>query len=492
MTDEKKGPLDDFDWDAALAEWDKKPGESDASGDKPKPAAPLQRPPTADKPLYRPPMKTMDPAGAQIAAPQVPQKPPPPKPAPPIAKPPIPKPPVSAFGRKGGGLGQLFSRPEMRKASPDEENEAIDVLLEDPIARKRFRAEDDDEGVVTSAVDVETIDSDIDDKPIVADTHDAGDGEMFDPFSEPPRAKDVPTVHPPPMMDDVGEVRPPQQTSPAFDDIIPEAAVPSSSPARAPVIEQSEEPRVQSITSEAEDVSEFEAPKLPSVAPLAVAAIEDERPAAEWLDGETLAALRDRAMWLEDEAHNVVDKIGSAKCLLACSELRAIVGDADDALRLADEAKSLAPHLPLAARQMRGIGPRDPSAVIESLDDELRRQLSPAAKLHAMIYAAQATSVLGDADGAAKRYDAAARLAPDDARVVLVRAMRAIAKGELTNATLKIESAPSLATLATAVASVLRARGVDSGASDGGGGALDTLGRARAALEKGDVAGAVD
>jgi tetratricopeptide (TPR) repeat protein len=503
MTDDKKGPLDDFDWDAALAEWDKKPFEPEVANEK-KEKPPLQRPPTGNKPLYRPPMKTMDPAGAQIAAPNAPiapPKPPVPPPRPAIAKPPVPKPPVPSFGRKGGGLGQLFSRPDMRKPSAEEEDQAIDVLLEDPVARKRLRAEDDDEGVVTSAASVETFDSDIEDRPIVSPDLHAQDGEMFDPFSDPPaQGKDVPTVHPPPMKD-LDDVRPPQQTSPAFDDIIPEAAVPSSSPARAATLEVGESsapesaPRVQSITSEVEDVSEFEAPRLPSVAPIAIASIEDERPAAEWLDVETIASLRDRAVWLEDEARNVVDKIGSAKCLLAVSELRAIVGDVEDALRLADEAKSLAPHLPLVARQLRGLGPREPGAIVESLDDELRRQPAGAAnaKLHATIYAAQAALALGDADAATKRYDVAARIAPNDPRIVLVRALRALGKSELTNAALKIGDAPELATLAMAIASVLRARGVDvAGAPDAGAGALDTIGRARAALEKSDVAGAVD
>ncbi len=498
MTDsDKKSPLDDFDWDAALAEWDKKPFSPEVEAEKKDAGAPPAPAGEKKPPLYRPPMKTTDPASSQIAAPPLPPRPQPIAPKPPL--------PPMGLGRKRGGLGPLFSRPGDAKRTPGEEESDIDVLLEEPAARKRFRAEDDDEGVVTSAVDVETSVGDIDEalQAVAAEQPppEVPEGEMFDPFSEPP--KEMPTVHPPPMLD---AHRAPQPTSPAFDEVMPEAAVPSSSPARAPIITTSEAPesiepiesdapeaRVQSITSEVEEVSDFEAPQLPSIAPPVVAEIDDERPAASWLDEETIASLRARAIWLEAEARNVVDKIGSAKTLLSVSELRAIVGDADEARQLAEEAKGLASHLPLVHRQLRGLGPRDPSAVVESLDDELRHSPSPAGKLHATIYAAQAVAAGGDDEAAAKRYDVAARIAPSDARALLSRALRALMKGELTNAALKLPDAPELVGLSTALSSALRARGVDSRvAGDQGGGALDTLGRARASLEKGDVAGAVD
>ena len=79
--DDKKSSLDEFDWDAALAEWDKKPFEPEVAKEKKEAAE--------KKPLYRPPMKTVNPAGAQLAAPAA--KPPPPKPAPP-RPPPVAKP----------------------------------------------------------------------------------------------------------------------------------------------------------------------------------------------------------------------------------------------------------------------------------------------------------------------------------------------------------------------------------------------------------------
>ena len=77
------------------------------------------------------------------------------------------------------------------------------------------------------------------------------------------------------------------------------------------------------------------------------------------------------------------------------SELRAIVGDGEDARRLAEEAKAFAPHLPLVHRQIRTLGPRDPAAIVESLDDELRHAPSPTAKLHATLYAADGPRGLG-------------------------------------------------------------------------------------------------
>ncbi len=475
-----KAPLDDFDWDAALAEWDKQPFSPEVAGDKKdKPAG------APSKPLYRPPMKTTDPASSQIAAP------PPPRPVAPKAPPPPPP------ARRRGGLGPLFSRPDMRKVG--EEDSGIDVLLEEPMARKRFRAEDDDEGVVTSAVDVETTVGDIEEALQAAAEQPALDevpeGEMFDPFSEP-RVKDAPTVYPPPME----PPRSAQQTSPALDEILPDAAVPSSAPVAAPpppaptmeVTEVSESPRGQSFSSEVEEVHEFEPPKLPSLAPPIVSEIDDEKPAALWLDEETIGSLRERAIWLEQEARNVVDKVGSAKSLLAVSELRAIVGDVDEARQLAEEAKSLAGHLPLAHRQWRGLGSRDAGEIVDSLDDELRHAPAPAAKLHATLYAAEALAASGDADGATKRFDGATRLAPSDARAVLARALRALVKGELTNAALRLPDDPQLVGLSTALSAALRARGVEAHDGEAGAGALDTLGRARASLEKGDVAGAVD
>jgi len=478
-----KAPLDDFDWDAALAEWDKQPFSPAVAGDK------KEKPPPVDnRPLYRAPMKTTDPASSQIAAPPLPPRP-------------IPKPPPPPPARKRGGLGPLFSRPDMRKVG--EEDSGIDVLLEEPMARKRFRAEDDDEGVVTSAVDVETSVGDIEEALQAAAEQPALDevaeGEMFDPFAEPAHVKDAPTVYPPPPP------RSAQPTSPAFDEVLPDAAVPSSVPV-APaepetakaievteVSEPPEPPRVQSITSEVEEVHEFEPPRLPSLAPPVVSEIDDEKPAALWLDEETITSLRERAIWLEQEARNVVDKVGSAKSLLAVSEIRAIVGDVDEARQLAEEAKTLAGHLPLAHRQLRGLGSRDAGAIVDGLDDELRHAPMPVAKLHATLYAAEALAAGGDDEAAAKRYDVANRLAPSDARAVLARALRALAKGELTNAALRIGDDPQLVGLSTAFSAVLRARGVEARDGDAAGaGALDTLGRARASLEKGDVAGAVD
>ena len=185
------------------------------------------------------------------------------------------------------------------------------MLVEEGPARKRFRAEDDEEGVVTSATDVETSDAEVEEPlhPLAAEPH-VGEGEMFDPFSEPPPGREAPTVHPPPMSD---EPRAQLTTSPALDELVPDEAKPSGppkiAPMKAPIIETAIEapvdsgpvleasvdsgpvietgsseaesvepaPRVQSITSEVEEVHEFEAPKLPSVAPPVVAAMDDER-----------------------------------------------------------------------------------------------------------------------------------------------------------------------------------------------------------------------
>ena len=237
----------------------------------------------------------------------------------------------------------------------------------------------------------------------------------------------------------------------------------------------------------------------------------DEKPAAEWLDGSMRAGLLSRADWLEAEARATSDKGTRARGLLAVSELRAIAGDTEAAAALAIEARDLAPTVVLSHRQARALlaEPRDPGDVVAALDLELKHSPSPAARVHVALLAADAQRLAGDDDGAAKRFEQAFRIAPSDPRSPLLRAARALSKGETASAALRLPDAPEMSTIATAVASALRLRGVDRADPNAKKSAPmtsasqevtqaqlpdslpnDSLRRARTALDKGDVVAA--
>ncbi len=474
--DDKKGPLQDFDWDAALAEWDKDPAEDEEKEAAPKePAAPAA--PSASKPLYRPPAPTIDPASAQIAARAG-------RPAPP----PLPK--------RRGGLSQLFARGDAARKEDD-----IEVELEAPVERKHYRAEDDEEGVVTSAVDVAAPPDIGPPEPLQVPGEsepEIPEGAMFDPFDDRPRKPPPPRPAAPAAptneddeleqllggLEEPKDLPPPrsaQPTAPAFDEA--EEAPPT--PAVVPESEEAEDVPALASTAEVEAV-----PPAPPAAPADAIVFEDELPVVQLLDETMLEAVRERATWLEEEAHNVVDKMGSAQTLLVASELRAMAGDSEDAERLAREAIELAPHMALAHRQLRGLGPRDGEAIVSSIDEELRHAPVHAAKLHGALLASQALGASGDDEGAAKRLEQATRMAPGDARVVTARAARALSRGELNSPALRAPD--SLPTLATAIDSALRLRGVERGEAREGTSADDAMRRARAAVEKGDVVAAAE
>jgi len=100
-------------------------------------------------------------------------------------------------------------------------------------------------------------------------------------------------VHPPPMLDPPTDEAPlpkppapPKKSAalgptPATGVEIPDGAVPTREHSIAELLEEPElvptpaPTRVQSVTSEVEEVHEFEAPKLPSIAPPVIAATEE-------------------------------------------------------------------------------------------------------------------------------------------------------------------------------------------------------------------------
>lgn len=513
MTEDKKSPLEDFDWDAALSEWDKAPFEPDlkkeaaaAASDKSAEEAPPGQAP------YRAPLPTVNPAVAQVRA--------------------APKPPALPIARKRGGLGQLFARGDApivpRPLDVDtSDEEGLDIVFEEPAARKTAASDEDDDAVLTSALDL----GPEADAPGADSRSDLGsaelepevpDGAMFDPFAERPVRSEQPTRHPPPMSDE-GEdatsladvhalaakldaerakVSPPApepaleaeaELSPYKQDADDDHAslVSSSELLIAPSLAEEDTALAALLDEEREaDSAESAEPTPPAEAPVptselrGVIVFEDERPAAHWLDESQRGAWEARAAFFEEEAQNALDKSASARCLLAASELRAILGDLEGATRLADAALALVPHAPMAHRQRRGLASFEASELVPLLDAEMQMAPTPASKLHASLLASDALARSSDDEAAAKRLEQAARLAPTDPRVVALRAARSLSKGEFNHVSLRIPEGEVMGPFAAAVGTLLRLRGIER--KDAPPSASDTLRRARMALERSD------
>jgi tetratricopeptide (TPR) repeat protein len=219
--------------------------------------------------------------------------------------------------------------------------------------------------------------------------------------------------------------------------------------------------------------------------------LESERPVSRWFDAETTKAFRQRASWLEEEARAVEEPLERARALLGVSELLALVGDAEEALSLAVEARDLAPELSLAWRQARQLVPRgmqDPQTLVESFDAEAARSPTPAARAHAMLMAADVLRTNGDGDAAVERWNSACKLDPADVRAPAARAALALAQGNHTAAGTDLAENSELIALDKAVATALKLRGAPRAGTDVEALPInDGLRRARTALLANDV-----
>ena len=228
----------------------------------------------------------------------------------------------------------------------------------------------------------------------------------------------------------------------------------------------------------------------PSVANVPVD-LESERPVSRWLDAETTKAFRQRASWLEEEARALEEPLDRARALLGVTELLALVGDTEEALSLAVEARDLAPGLSLAWRQARQLVPRgmqDPQTLVESFDAEAARSPTPAARAHAMLMAADVLRTNGDGDAAVERWNSACKLDPADVRAPAARAALALAQGNHTAAGTDLAENSELIALDKAVATALKLRGAPRAGTDVEALPInDGLRRARAALLANDV-----
>jgi cellulose synthase operon protein C len=188
----------------------------------------------------------------------------------------------------------------------------------------------------------------------------------------------------------------------------------------------------------------------------------DEREALMHLaELDTLDEYRERAIWLEEEARLTDDPAAKARGLLVASELRAMVGDDDEAAALADELLALTPQSALAHRQARAADVKRRTFVelIAPLDAEAKAVDNAAARLAAGALAAEISRVVlsDDAEGA-RRYDALVEAFPNDPRGVVDGLRRGLAViGEVPAPHGPI--AESLAPLAAGFAELVAARG---------------------------------
>lgn len=95
-------------------------------------------------------------------------------------------------------------------------------------------------------------------------------------------------------------------------------------------------------------------------------------PSLDWLEQSRLAV--DRAGWLRAEAERHQDPERKGRLLLTCSELWALAGDADAALKAAREATVLLPSSAVAHRQLRQLSLHagDTTTALTALEVELR------------------------------------------------------------------------------------------------------------------------
>ena len=435
--------------------------------------------------------------------------------------------PKSSTRAGGGGLGQLFAR-ETRDQKPEL---SVEVSFDEsqPRLPAVIPRSDPPGEVVTSAKHVMPSRPDIGEiaplrRPSQIDQSErVPEGAMFDPFAEPsrdsarrtrPAEEEVDDLlaqsSPPPPLEPTAELleeapadEATEQAPPPFDDV---ARGPSLLVPEARKYDPNEETMV-GVDSDLARVRASVAAKRsgpPDVVDDATGLLEraaagpsrtwpEEKPASAWLSESTRAAFAARAEWLEQEARALPDKVARARGLLSCSELAATLGEREKAHALAAEARDLAPTLPLAHRQARALmpSPPDPEDYIEALDLEVKMTPAGPARVHSALVAADALQTGGNDDEAAKRLDQAARTSSSDVRAAIARATRALGRGELTSAALRLPDTPELAPVAEAIQTLLRLRGVerkDAAAAEPS--ANELLLKARQALDKGDLVAA--
>lgn len=225
----------------------------------------------------------------------------------------------------------------------------------------------------------------------------------------------------------------------------------------------------------------------------ATEAWDDERAASGWLDESALADFTERASWFEQEAEVTTDPAERGRLYLAASELRAITGDTDHARTLAELAKTTDPRLFMARIQHRQLSTRDPLFIAAQLDEDATAAVTPAVRLHSLLFSAELHRLSGDGEGARERWRKAVTIDPNDARAHISLIGLALAFGDYDTPDVSLPSSPPFAALSRALNSVLTLRGAGSGPLERDAGASfinDALSRARQALDAHDAGGA--
>ena len=228
-------------------------------------------------------------------------------------------------------------------------------------------------------------------------------------------------------------------------------------------------------------------------APPAPPAVAEEQTPSRWLDAPTTTAFRQRAAWLEEEARAIIDATEQARALLGVSELLALVGDNEEALALASEARALAPSVALTWRQARQLTPVDApfDARVEALDAEAAHSPTPAARAHATLMAADVLRVNGDGDAAVRRWSSASKLDPTDIRASAALAALALSQNKHSGAGNDLAENSEFIALDRAMGIALKLRGAPRPGTDVESMPInDALRRARNALVASDVVAA--
>jgi lipopolysaccharide biosynthesis regulator YciM len=169
-----------------------------------------------------------------------------------------------------------------------------------------------------------------------------------------------------------------------------------------------------------------EAPVDPAFAPTAPAAsIPDERDAlAHLAEVERLDEWSERAAWLEAEARLVEDPTERARGLLVVSELLAMSGDEERAQTVAEEARELAPSLPLAHRQARSRAARERNfqGFNEQLEAEAKSAPTAAGRAHSVLLSSEILRLIDrDEEAASRKLEQVLRVLPSDPRAHVLK-----------------------------------------------------------------------
>ena len=403
-----------------------------------------------------------------------------------------------------GGLRQMFPREPApaRAALPSVEGDALlDMLFEDASDEPKAEASLDD---VEDVVEVVTS------TPEPEPTRPMPRPPRLPPSGLAPRSvptaptapRSVPTPPPLPVASEP-EPEPEHETeaprsAPA---VVEDAAATLDVDADATELPEMIESDPPPAAEEAAPVESLRnAPPIPSRRTPVTAFEREEDASALLLRSQQRDAWVERAEWLRAEAGALSDLDGRARALLVVSELYAMAGEEATARAVADEAREIAPSLPLPHRQTRGILARDGNwaGVVEVLEAESKSIPTPEARCHGALFGAEIARICqGDEESAKKRFDQAQRVAPADPRAHVQRFCEALAAADAEDGAaspltkVRIPDAPELASLAAAAQQVAAHRGLASKARRAPGTSYESLLGVRSAIAAGDHAGTV-